>query len=279
MKCILCGSLEQVDDRGPYPVCASCHLEQLECSERVKSGNMLDRDCGELCMRCGLCCVVLSAEAKRDEVEHLANWSGKLPSEIAMVEKQPYPNSGLLVLKRPCVFLLGKPTEYVRCQAYGTRRPKVCEEYLCKIAIRYKAGLCTTNEALFILRSSITRNGTISSFNWCSDGSGKDRKDHKIADLLSTKRALEAIEADGNKIDQVQLMLFRKLHPRYDFDSDLQETIFAAIMTNYESMALDLDQFFAPEKMEGWSDRDKEIALQTIYQVVGDFRGFFRIIS
>ena len=74
-------------------------------------------------------------------------------------------------------------------------------------------------------------------------------------------------------------MLFRKLRPKYDFDSDLQETIFAAIMTNYEHMSLELDQFFTPEKMEGWSDRDKEVALQTVYQVVGDFRAFFRAIS
>lgn len=278
MKCTLCSSEERVDDRGAYPVCESCHAEQKECSERLKNGDMLDRDCGELCMQCGLCCTVLSAEATSEEVEHLASWSGRLPTEVAMVEKDPYPSSGKLVLKRPCVFLVGKPTEYVRCQAYSTKRPIVCEEYLCRIAIRYQAGLCTLHEALFILKASITRRGSVSNFNWSAENPKRDSKDHRLANLLATKRALAALESESN-IGYAQLMLFHRMHSHFDFDTDLQETIFAAIVSNFDNKSLELDQFFSDEVIEGFDDRDKEVALKTIYQVVGDFKGFFRVVD
>lgn len=275
MNCLLCSSEDHVDVRGVYPVCRSCKAEQEACSDRLASGEMLDRDCGPLCMQCGLCCVVLSAQATSEEVEHLANWSGRLPSDLAMVEVDPFPAPGKLVLHRPCVFLLGKPTEYVRCQAYETRRPVVCEEYLCRMAIRYKAGLCTLNEALFILRSSITHRGSVSDFNWSAEDSERDKNDHKIAELLAARRVFDMLNANDERANLIKLYLFKQIGDKYEFGSDTDEAIFGAIMVNFSNNAIELDQFFEDGLIDDWSERDREVAMKTIYQVVGDFKDLF----
>lgn len=273
--CILCGSSKGLDDRGKYLVCERCAQEQRECAERQRTGKVLDRDCSELCIRCGLCCVVLSAEVKPSEVERLAEWSGRLPSEIAMVEERPG-HGGKLVLKRPCIFLLGKAGEYVNCRAYGMERPKVCGSYLCKLAIRYKAGVCTLHEALFILRASITHKGDIGMFNWSSDPeSNRDTGDAELAEVIAAQRALRLLNEDGPKADMVRLALFEQFRPNYRFSSDAHETIFAAIMANYRNKVLDLNQFFTEEEIAEMDDGERQASLRTIYQVVGDLSYFF----
>jgi hypothetical protein len=275
MNCILCGSLERLDDRGKYLVCESCAKEQRECEERQRSGEVLDRDCSPLCTRCGLCCVVLSAEVKPSEVEMMANWSGRLPTEIAMVEERPFAGQGKLVFKRPCIFLMGKPTEYVSCRAYQTERPEVCGAYLCKLAIRYKAGACSLNEALFILRASVTSKGDIGMFNWSSDPEGDQCNDAQLAAVVAAQRALRLLNAEGDEADAMKLALFEQFHPNYRFASDAHETVFAAIMANSKGKVLAINQFFNDDEVEDWSDRDKEVALQTIIQVIGDISQFF----
>lgn len=276
MKCFLCGSEEDVDERGNYPTCHKCVLEQQECKERQQAGETLDRDAGSLCTQCGLCCVVLSAEAKPSEVEHLANWSGKLPRDIAMIEEAPYPCEGRIVLHRPCVFLLGKPTEYVRCRAYDTKRPAVCESYLCKLAIRYKAGLCTLNEALFILRASITAYGDLGMFNWSSDES-RDRADQNVAEIIAARRALSLLNPEDDAALELSFSLYDRLRKRYKVASKEHEILLSAMFTNFEGKSIELDHYFAPKQMAGWSERDREIAKQAVYQVVSDFRSIFTV--
>lgn len=271
--CVLCSSHKDIDERGAYPVCASCRQEQLECASRRDSGTVIDRDTSPLCMRCGLCCVVLSALVEPHEVEKLAKWSGKRPQDIAMVEKVSIPGEGGLALLRPCTFLLGKPTEYVQCRAYTAERPAVCGTYLCKLAVRYKAGVTTLNEALFILRASVTKEGDIGMFNWMPD---EQNSDLHIAAVLAARRALETIDVDDDHAMAVHVALFAQTHPRFQFRNPVSEALFAAVMINWEGGRLALDQFFAPELMKGWSKRDQEVALLTAYQVVEDFRDMFK---
>lgn len=276
MNCVLCGSTKDLDDRGKYLVCEKCTKEQLECEDRRKDGVVLDRDCSELCIRCGLCCVVLSAAVKPEEVERLAEWSGRLPTEIAMVEERKFEGEGKLVLKRPCIFLLGKPGDYVSCRAYQMDRPDVCGDYLCKLAIRYKAGICTLNEALFLLRASVKGCGNLGLFNWSSDpSSGRDSGDADLAALVAANRALRLLNTEDKEAENIRLALFERFHPQYEFSSSTHETIFAAIMTNFRNKALALNQFFSPEQIEEMSERDQEIALKVVYQVVEDISYFF----
>lgn len=277
MSCVLCRSDEDLDYRGNYLVCGKCAQEQKECEDRRKSGEVLDRDCSELCIRCGLCCVVLSAEVKPEEVERLAVWSGKLPTDIAMVEERRFEGEGKMVLHRPCIFLLGKPGEYVRCRAYGMDRPEVCGAYLCKLAIRYKSGICTLNEALFLLRASITKHGNLGMFNWSSDTEEDGNAgDAKLASLVLAQRALRMLNKEGGNTDDVRLTLFEQLHPHYEFLSPVHETVFAALMVNYRNKVLALDQFFSEEQIKSMSERDKEVALMSAYQVVEDISMFFK---
>lgn len=273
MSCVLCGSDRGLDDRGDYVVCSNCAREQRECEERRKAGKLLDRECSPLCVKCGLCCVVLSAEVKPNEVERLANWSGRLPTEIAMAEHFPV-HKGKLVLKRPCVFLLGKPGEYVSCRAYSMDRPKVCGEYLCKLAIRYKAGACTLNEALFILRASVTYRGNIGMFNWSSDKEGNDN-DETLAAIVAANRSLKMLNQDSKALDNVRIALFEKLRPNYRFASDAHETIFAAIMVNCENEVLELNHFFDEEEIEAMDEREREVSLKAAHQVVENLSQFF----
>jgi len=276
MKCILCGAVDEIDERGSYPACHKCVSEQQECKERQQNGETLDRDVGVLCTQCGLCCVVLSAQVKPSEVESLANWSGKLPRDIARIEEAPYPCEGRIVLHRPCVFLLGKPTEYVRCRAYDTKRPAVCESYLCKLAIRYKAGLCTLNEALFVLRASVSAYGDLGMFNWSNDQS-RDRADQNVAEIIAARRVLSFLNPEDNAALEVSFSLYEKLRKRYKFTSKEHEVLLSAMFTNFEGKSIELDHYLAPKQMVGWSERDKEIAKQVIYQVVSDFRSVFTV--
>lgn len=234
----------------------------------------MDRDCSELCVRCGLCCVVLSAEVTLEAVEKLSNWSGKLPTEIAMLEHRQFQGKGNLVLKRPCVFLLGKPMQYVSCRAYGTERPAVCGAYLCKIAIRYKAGACSLQEALFILNASVSRHGGISMFNWSADPSYEgDKNDGDLIVAMAkekfNKKLRERNPEFFRKIDE-----FKNAHPHYYFrHGSVNETVFAAIIKCYQDKVMGLDQFFDESEIKGWSERDKKIALLTVYQVIEDIYG------
>lgn len=276
-KCTLCGSEDRIDDRGKYPVCYGCATEQLECKERQREGVVLDRDASPLCMQCGLCCIVLSAEAKPSEVEHLANWSGKLPRDISMIEQFPYAGAGRIVLKRPCVFLMGKPTEYVSCRAYQTKRPEVCETYLCKLAVRYKAGTCTLKEAMFILRASVTSSGDLGMFNWSSSCGHRDDDDRNLSELIAAKKALSLLDPDDDRVLDIGYVLYERLRRRYKFISDHHEVLLSAMFDNFDSKSIELDHYFSPRQMAGWCDRDKEIAEKTIYQVVDSFRDIFEV--
>lgn len=279
MSCVLCGSDEDLDDRGSYVVCASCAKEQDECKERVKNGVILDRNCSDLCVRCGLCCVVLSAVVDPDEIEELAKWSGKLPTEISMVEKLPFPGAGKLVLKRPCVFLLGKPGEYVSCRAYKTKRPHVCGSYLCKLAIRYKAGACSLNEAIFILRGSVSLSGDLGLFNWSDDEySSRDVGDRNLAKLIAVHKALDLLGDSGPESEKARLALYSAFHPRYKFVDNLGETVFAAIAQNYKNKKICLNHFVDEQIIDGWTDKEKEVAIETTYQVVGGILEHFVVV-
>lgn len=280
MNCSLCGSEENLDDRGAYIICGNCAQEKQECKDRQKTGHVLDRDCAPLCTQCGLCCIVLSAQLTQEELEHLSNWSGKLPSEIAMVEEDyPGGKEKKLALHRPCVFLLGKPTKYVSCRAYSTKRPIVCEEYLCKLAVRYKVGACTLNEALFIVRAVLSPWGHVGLFNWDSSGSGHDKNDQKLFEIIAARKMLRTLNDEDIDMERVKFHLFSLLHPKFDYGNSHKEALFAAVMLNFDNNGLELDHFFEPHQTAGWSDRDKKIANETIHQVVSDFRQLFECSS
>lgn len=225
--CCLCLEAESDDETSSkenIPICKKCAADRNKSRAVAKSGEFLDRTPSALCTRCGACCFMLSAVVTKKEVRRLSKWCGLLPTQIARVEEKGR-NEGKLVFHRPCVFLMGKPFNYVSCRAYLARRPAVCPEYLCKIAIQYRAGICSLSEGLFLLREAFNKaDPTI--FNWTSD----DRDEDWFMIRTAAEHARKKLREEKIPEPVIDIMIADVILPNYQLKGPVQETVMRAIL-------------------------------------------------
>lgn len=204
----------------------------------------------ELCVRCGLCCVVLHAECSWAEAQTLCEEMGVDPEKF--VDTQEYLKLGekirelvdvgltlgkdvlpavraargsesqvslsddsKLRMRFPCMFLRGRVGKGVLCTAYGRSRPKVCGSYLCRIATQYRIGELSLAEGLLAIQRAFWINEP-GAFNWT--GSDQERR-LIVREMVEVVR--EEMQADGLEDWQINLHLADRLTPRYFAKSDL----------------------------------------------------------
>lgn len=151
----------------------------------------------ELCTKCGLCCVMLSARCRREEAISIVNWA----SETGLLTKQSdllADDQDPVLMKFPCTFLRGRPTRGVRCAVYDGPRPKLCSSYLCKAAVQFKMGEISFEEARQRIMVAFWSNDA-SLFNWHGvEGEASLAARASIRELVETLRSqgFSDLEAD-----------------------------------------------------------------------------------
>lgn len=213
---------------------------------------------------------MLSAGITQEELITIAEWSSMLPSQIARVEKFGV-NEGHLVFHRPCIFLLGKPLNHVNCRAYRSKRPKVCEIYLCKIAIQYKMGIVSLHEGLFLLREAFNRSDP-TLFNWTGSDDGESFLMLRSAADQARKKLREEMYPDP----VIDVIIADVILPRYEFVSSIQETTFRAILKSAQEDRIDPLLFFDVEELVEFTPEQIDAVIATQRQIFHRLREMFK---
>jgi len=268
-------------------ICDSCGAEY----ERIKneSSNVVDRprvDPAELCTRCGICCVILSARIEKEEADLLYKQAGEHNIPVGKYEEHFHteevgPNAGRLTIKFPCKFLRGRPLEYVSCAVYTLDRPSVCRSYLCKIAIKYSLSMITLQEALFLIRASFLSRD-LSIFNWTysrsTDSSGSDPEvldEQKLILYNHLNEQAKKMLDRGLSKELVGMIVASQVTPMYDFKDLISRVLFNMHMTALDRDYVEPKVYVDEDVVNGWTVDDKIFAARVIRYVLTEIRALF----
>ena len=262
-------------------LCTNCKEQYDEALENSKKSPVLlpRKDPSELCVQCGLCCVLLAARVEEEEVKVLLEQAKKagiqpidllLPQFCTQSKHKPY--KGEYLINMPCRYLAGRILSHVNCRAYTIDRPKVCRSYLCKTAIQYRLGLISLPEAMFLLRSSFLK-GDVSIFNWDQSGGSKDDFSldlaRQLSDLAQKMRDL------GFEEDAIEFGLCARITPVYDPKSMVSHTIFNMHMASVDRDDYELGVFYTSDEIERMTEVERESTIKAIKQVLTNIRELF----
>lgn len=242
--CTFCKS-KAIREDPPFQLCQNCY----DAREESKGGDLsklTKYDPSKLCVQCGICCFMLSARITKAEADQFCEEWGMPFDNFAQIASYG-PNEGELTIKMPCKMLHGKPLQYSVCRAHKGYRPNVCHTYLCKIAMRYKAGLMGIHEALFWLRAAwLTKD--LSIFNWTQEGDeGKIIMAAALGEMATNLHQMGFGRADAN------LILARLITPSYHIKSDDHQFMISALLNTYDRGDNDPILFVDKDLVDQWA--------------------------
>lgn len=247
------------------------------------------RDTSELCVRCGLCCCVLRAHCSEKDARDLAQTMGVDVRRFAAPPKEDSEHllgpDGVTIIRDtqdeplwlmyfPCIFLRGRPMKAVGCAAYsvvdgttGERRdprPLVCRSYLCKIAIMYRLGEVTLDDALRLLRVSFDQ-GDVTIFNWC--GSPRDITISRLADVQDQ---IQGMRQEGMEEPWVDFYAASRLTPRWYPRSEPEHDLLSIHFEVFRQKGVILEHFADPRDIMEWSPEFRAGFAEGIRAVMSD---------
>ena len=271
-----------VEGNDRIHLCNGCNDQYQEVIQNTEEKSILaipHKNPSDLCRRCGLCCVMLCAKVDKDEAQKFldqARDSNIYPQDITFEQfctlQDTKPYEGEYTINMPCRYLQGSILKYVGCRAYHLVRPKVCPSYLCKIAVEYKVGRITLDQARFSLRQAFME-GDVGIFNWSNSLENREGYEtrisllSKISDLVKELREAEMDE------QMIEFALAAQITPDYIPSSDVSRTLFSMHMFNVDRGDFNLE-LYIPE-MVGLSGEEKTLAENVIRAVLTDLRKLF----
>lgn len=253
----------QLDQHGKIEVCPKCKKEIEEASENAgKPLHQIEpRSPHPLCTQCGVCCFMLVAKVKTEEVEAMSEHFGDPFDSIG----EKCGDEVHTTLNFPCHYLVGRPLKYVRCSAYGSgKRPEVCRSYMCKIAIMYSLRSLSLGESLFHMRRGfINRDHTV--FNWGSDRMG----DLQLQIAHTVVNGIDQLKKNvGLDSKTAGFIAAEALTRRWDFRSDEDHSLFSMYVEQASKGDFD-PSFYVPEDEFNLMNEDqKEFARRIIFHVM-----------
>lgn len=236
------------------------------------------RQVNELCLKCGLCCVVLQASCSREEAERVCP---QQPERFARPSDRLAENK--LLISFPCMFLKGRVMHAVCCSAYEKGRPKVCESYLCRIAVRYRQYEIELEEAEQLLQQAyLSRDVTI--FNWGA------AEDGPLSIRYAAWELADKLRKEGCSGDIIDYRLSQYLSPQYDFCSLPDRDLFfyhfvcfddwVKLGKNDLSQAIEKTMYlFYGDEAEEMTWEQKVIKSEAIWKVLWDLRSHLNLVT
>lgn len=271
MQCFFCSDRRATKSDPPFKLCDRCYKEREEVKEKLKQPliNESQKDVGRLCLRCGVCCFMLSARCTDEEAAQIEKEHGVTVDRLTHIEAIG-PNKGERVLKVPCKLLKGKPLDHAFCSGYRGFRPEVCHSYLCKIAQRYSLGMISYHEALFWLRTAmVTDDVTI--FNWSTEGDQDDRL--MVAGMIGKfADQLRDLGADQRRIN---IAVAERITPRYFFRSPEDRFALEMHFSAFDRGDVDPTLFVSKDKIAQWDPVVRSFAVEMIRAVMEEIRSRF----
>lgn len=221
---------------------------------------------------------MLSAKVEEEEADRFCAEQGlKKENFCHIAEGENDPNKGDLVITMPCRRLAGRPTEYVRCRAYGGYRPEVCGAYLCRVAIQYKAGFLELDEALRELKKAF-QTGNVAYFNWVQgEHEGRLLRASVIPALLEMARdAYKTIESPSVDLEDMEnIYVADAFTPVFIPSSHTDHLKLNMIFDIFDRSDLELTDIIAPIHLEGLTEDELELVERVGMLVVSKFRSMF----
>jgi len=222
-----------------------------------------------LCTRCGLCCFSLSARVTEEEVARVCKEHDIERERFALTEKEGE-YAGELVINTPCPFLHGRPLEHACCRIHDQYRPRVCENYICRVAMRYKLGLIALDDALQILRIAFLQKDT-RIFNW--DPARKE--DRELSRLGAIAIAVENLR--GSMSDEMlELLLASRTTNHYQINGPLAKLELSMLFDLHDRGLHDLGIFFDEEPLK-WTSEKKVFAEEVMIRVLAKIRSYLSV--
>ena len=231
------------------------------------------RPTSELCVRCGLCCVVLKAQCTPEEAKLACP---EHPERFA--EPDEYAAEGKLLMKFPCMYLRGRVLGGTFCSIYGQDRPKVCSSYLCRIAMLFSQNEVNLERALQQLKIAFW-SGDVSVFNWAGlDG------EQVIMQRQAVWQLADTLKAQGNSSAEVDLWVANQCTPSYWPKTPLEHSLFSMHFMAFDwreglrgeerekAEQESLKLYYETEEVEQMSKRDQAVARTTVRQVLSQLR-------
>ena len=235
------------------------------------------RQANELCVQCGICCVVLRASCTKEEADIICPEN---PSLFA--EPNPEQKEGPLLIKFPCRYLRGRAMRSCFCTIYGKVRPKVCVGYYCRVAALYRQHELDLEQALGQLRKAYeTRDASL--FNW-----GGDELDALVARRQAAWELADELRKENVDEALIDYRIAASLSPDYQFRSTPHRDLFFSHFVCFDHLqrraAVDLDEaiqetiyLFYGDEGEAMDKTEKAIKSEAIWRVLRDLREFFII--
>ena len=232
------------------------------------NGGLLNRDVGPLCLRCGLCCTMLSAKVSEEKAETISEENNIPKEKFCHIEEEGTgPNPGELVLHMPCKFLAGRPADYVRCLIYKKTRPDVCGVYLCRIALQYKNGLVELEEAVSIIRKAYFENKP-GLFNWIGLLGEKELQQSVVIPPTReyAKDFVEKFGEDGklgglDAYEVGNIFIAEKVTPTYLIHSDFAHLELNLLLSFFDQGIQELSDVLPQSVIDQLNPEAKELAL------------------
>jgi len=237
------------------------------------------RPASELCVRCGVCCVVLKAYCTPDEATALAQHA-----DVALARIVEPPRDGNCLMKFPCTFLRGRVMSHVACSVYGGPRPPVCGSYLCKMAINYVTRKISLEDAIHALNYAFLR-GDFGVFNW----TGADRE---VSIYLRGRIVKEAaaMRAEGIPQAVIDYRAAAGVTPHYFIPTEVDHDLISMHFFSHDHrmklldaagsesdridvMKAGLGLYFESELIESLPDDGIRIAATAMTAVLNELRG------
>lgn len=271
MQCFFCSERRATKSDPPFKLCDRCYKEREEVKERLKQPliNESQKDVGRLCLRCGVCCFMLSARCTDEEAAQIEKEHGVTVDRLTHIEVIG-PNKGKRVLKVPCKLLKGRPLDHAFCSGYKGFRPEVCHSYLCKVAQRYSLGMISYHEALFWLRTAmITDDVTI--FNWSTEGDQDDRL--MVASMIG--KFADKLRDLGADQRHINVAVAERITPRYFFKSPEDRFALEMHFSAFDRGDVDPTLFVSKDKIAQWDPVVRSFAVEMIRAVMEEIRSRF----
>lgn len=221
---------------------------------------------------------MLSAKITEEEADRICSeWPIKKENFCHIATAPNDPNSGDLIIRMPCRFLLGRTADYVSCRAYGGFRPKVCGDYLCRIAIQYKTGFIELDQALKDIKTAF-RTGNPIIFNWTQSGDeGQLIKASMIPQLL--KVAQDAYYAASNpslSLEEVENVFVAEVFtPMFRIASPTDQLHLNMLFDIFDRGELELADILKPSLVEEIPPDARDLVEFVMLKVVAKFRTLF----
>lgn len=243
---------------------------------------LLSRPANPLCVRCGLCCVMLSARVTEEEAEIISEENSIPKEKFCRIEEEGEgPNVGKLVLSMPCRFLLGKPSDYTGCRIYGKTRPAVCETYLCRIAMQYQTGVLDLDEAAKLLREAFV-SGKPSLFNWMGLKGELELQNSAIIGPMREEAAkmIEECGEDGKlgvltEQEVGDILIAKRITKMYFLHSDLAHLELNLLLSFYDRGDHELTDVIPNHIVDRMNEGERELAMFVYTGLLAKLRSLY----